>query len=78
MSTYDSYWSRGLVLPDDYLNNLDVTALSEIRGWATKLAGRARLSVNKQFFNYESNRLLEIINERIQDEHEEMIRSGER
>ena len=73
MSTYDSYWSRGLVLPDDYLAGLDVSALQEIRGRADAMEKLARIKNNKNFFYHESIRLSEIIDEKLQAERQEML-----
>lgn len=73
MSVYEICWSQGQIVPDDFLSELDMITIYEIRTRAVKLMNLGRTIDQRMFYEKEVKRLLEIIKIRIQEEREKLF-----
>ena len=73
MSMYEIYWLQGQSIPDDFITNLDMKTVYEIRTRAIKLMNLARTIDQQAFYEGEVERLLEVLKIRIKIENQRML-----
>ena len=70
---YEIYWLQGQSIPDDFITNLDMKTVYEIRTRAIKLMNLARTIDQHAFYEGEVERLLEVLKIRIKIENQRML-----
>jgi len=70
---YEIYWLQGQSIPDDFITNLDMKTVYEIRTRAIKLMNLARTIDQQAFYEGEVERLLEEFKIRIKIENQRML-----
>ena len=70
---YEIYWLQGQSIPDDFISNLDMKTVYEIRTRAIKLMNLARTIDQQAFYEGEVERLLEVLKIRIKIENQRML-----